>query len=210
MKKKSIHPRNETLQGKDYWRSLAQLEGSPEFDEFLHREFPQGASELKDPVTRRSFLTLMGASIALAGLAGCRRPVEKIIPYVNAPEEIVPGIPKFYATSMPFGLSAYGLLVETHESRPTKLEGNSEHSSTQGASNAIIQGSILGLYDPDRARSITRDGEKSSFSDFVSYWQAIRRNYIENNGEGLAVISESYSSPTLNRLRRDFSRVFPR
>ena len=210
MKKKSIHTQNDPLQGKEYWRSLAQLEGSPEFDEFLHREFPQGASELSDPVTRRSFLTLMGASIALAGLAGCRRPVEKIIPYVNAPEEIVPGIPKFYATSMPFGLSAYGLLVETHEGRPTKLEGSAKHPSTQGASNAFIQGSILGLYDPDRARSITRDGEKNSLSDFVSYWQEIRQNYIQSSGEGLAVISESYSSPTLSRLRGDFLTVFPR
>ncbi len=203
MKRNPIH--SNSLQGKEYWRSLDQLAETEEFKDFLNREFPAGASEMNDPVTRRAFLSIMGASVALAGLAGCRRPVEKIIPYVNAPEEIVPGIPKYYATTMPFGLSSYGLLVETHEGRPTKIEGNKEHPSTLGASNAFIQGSILGLYDPDRAKTITRNGEQHTLEDFAAYWNGISHN----NGEGLAVLSESFRSPTLNRLRSQFLRAFP-
>ena len=98
--------------------------GRPEFRAFLEREFPEGASELPEGVTRRDMMMLLGASLSLAGLAGCRRPVEEIVPYVTAPEEIVPGIPRYYATTMPFRRSAYGLIVESHEGRPTKIEGN--------------------------------------------------------------------------------------
>ena len=118
--------------GKDYWRSLDQLADSPEFKELLSREFPEGASEMKDTLTRRNFLTLMGASMALAGLTACRRPVEKIVPYVKAPEERIPGIPEHYATTMPLGTSVYGVVVESHEGRPTKVEGNHLHPSTLG------------------------------------------------------------------------------
>jgi MoCo/4Fe-4S cofactor protein with predicted Tat translocation signal len=101
--------------GKEYWRSLDQLAQTPEFKEFLYREFPQGASEFDDNGwSRRSFLALMGASVALAGLAGCRRPVEKVVPYVTQPEEVTPGVPQYYATTMPFGVSSYGLLVKSN------------------------------------------------------------------------------------------------
>ena len=119
-----------------YWRSLAQLEESPESRAFLEREFPEGASELPEGITRRDMMMLLGASLSLAGLAGCRRPVEEIVPYVTAPEEIVPGIPRYYATTMPFRRSAYGLIVESHEGRPTKIEGNPAHPSTLGASSS--------------------------------------------------------------------------
>jgi MoCo/4Fe-4S cofactor protein with predicted Tat translocation signal len=119
---------------KTYWRSLAQIEDRPEYRDALEREFPEGASELPEGVTRRELITLLGASLSLAGLAGCiRRPVEEIVPYVTAPEDVVPGIPQHYATTMPFRRSAYGLIVESHEGRPTKIEGNPAHPSTQGA-----------------------------------------------------------------------------
>ena len=140
-----------------YWRSLAELDQSPESRAFLEREFPEGASELPEGITRRDMMTLLGASLSIAGLAGCdiiRRPVEQIVPYVTAPEDSVPGIPRYYATTMPFGRSAYGLIVETHEGRPTKLEGNPAHPSTLGASSARIQASVLGLYDPDRSNAV--------------------------------------------------------
>src|SRR3954469_1001662 len=102
-----------------YWRSAAQLEGSPESRDFLEREFPEGASELPEGVTRRDMMMLLGASLSLAGISGCiRRPVEEIVPYVKAPEDTLPGIPLFYATTMPFRRSAYGLIVESHEGRP--------------------------------------------------------------------------------------------
>ena len=198
------------LNGKKYWRSLDQLADTPEFREFLHREFPENVSELTSTVSRRKFLTLMGASIAFAGLASCRRPVEKIIPYVNAPENVVPGVPKYYATTMPFGLSAYGLLVESHEGRPTKIEGNELHPSTLGKSNILTQAAILGLYDPDRSNSVTKDGVQKSWDDFISYWRDERKRFSENKGEGLTVLSESFVSPTLYRLYTEFIKVYPK
>jgi MoCo/4Fe-4S cofactor protein with predicted Tat translocation signal len=198
------------LNGKKYWRSLDQLADTPEFREFLHREFPENVSELTSTVSRRKFLTLMGASIAFAGLASCRRPVEKIIPYVNAPENVIPGVPKYYATTMPFGLSAYGLLVESHEGRPTKIEGNELHPSTLGKSNILTQAAILGLYDPDRSNSVTKDGVQKSWDDFISYWRDERKRFSENKGEGLTVLSESFVSPTLYRLYTEFIKVYPK
>jgi molybdopterin-containing oxidoreductase family iron-sulfur binding subunit len=121
-----------------YWRSLEQLEESPESRAFLEREFQEGASELPEGVTRREMMMLLGASLSLAGLAGCRRPVEEIVPYVTAPEDVVPGIPRSYATTMPFRRSAYGLIVESNEGRPTKIEGNPSHPSTLGASSSRV------------------------------------------------------------------------
>ena len=109
---------------------------------------------------------LLGASLSLAGLAGCRRPVEEIVPYVTAPEEIVPGIPRYYATTMPFRRSAYGLIVESHEGRPTKIEGNPSHPSTLGASSSLVQASVLGLYDPDRSQSVRLQGDAEVLERF--------------------------------------------
>ena len=155
-------------QVKTYWRSVDQLGDRPEFRDALEREFPAGASELPEGVTRRELIQLLGASVSLAGLAGCRRPVETIVPYVTAPEDVVPGIPRYYATTMPFRRSAYGVIVESHEGRPTKIEGNPAHPSTMGASSTRIQASILGLYDPDRTQSVTLKGAKKSWNDFGS------------------------------------------
>lgn len=197
------------ISGKEYWRSLDQLADTPEFKEFLYREFPENASEMTNPLTRRKFLTLMGASIALAGLAGCRKPVEKIVPYVKAAEDIIPGIPKYFATTMPLGLSAYGLVVESHEGRPTKIEGNTLHPSTLGKSNVILQAAILGLYDPDRSRNFVHEGITKEWTDFVDYWRERFSAFRDNKGRGLAVLSESFASPTLFRLRTEFLRNFP-
>ena len=155
------------LQGKEYWRSLNQLADKPEFKEFLNREFPDGASQLSEHINRRKFLTLMGASMAMAGLTGCRRPVEKIVPYITAPEQIIPGIPQRYATTMPLGTSAYGLVVESHEGRPTKIEGNQLHPSSLGGTNAQIQAAILGLYDPDRSQMILQNGREKSWQEWL-------------------------------------------
>ena len=193
----------------DYWRSLEQLAGDPEFRRYLEDEFPSAAPALDDRLDRRQMLTLMGASFALAGLANCRRPVEHIVPYVDAPENVIPGIPKHYATTMPLGLSNYGLLVESHEGRPTKVEGNQEHPSTEGASSAWIQASILNLYDPDRSPSVLQGGQPSSWDNFVSAWQEIEATHLQDQGAGLAVLSESFCSPTLSRLADAFRTRFP-
>src|SRR5687767_13133665 len=155
-------------------------------------------------------LLLLGASASLAGLAGCRRPVEEIVPYVNAPEDVVPGIPRYFATTMPFGRSAYGVIVEAHEGRPTKIEGNPSHPSTLGASNSRIQASVLGLYDPDRAHAIRLKGETKSWSDFVTAWGELSKAHTADGGAGLAVLSESFSSPTLARLATEFRTRYPK
>ena len=200
---------DQKLQGKEYWRSLDQLADTPEFQDFLHREFPENASEMTSPVTRRKFLTLMGASIAFAGLAGCRRPVEKIVPYVIAPENIVPGNSLNYATAMPFGLNGYGLIVESHVGRPTKIEGNRKHPLTNGKSNSLIQAEMLNMYDPDRAKKVLYNSKESDWNTFVANWQILHKEFVQSKGKGLAIVSKSFVSPTLYRLYEQFNKNFP-
>ena len=193
-----------------YWRSLAQIEDLPEYRAALEREFPEGASELPEGITRRDMMVLLGASLSLAGLAGCRRPVEEIVPYVAAPEDVVPGIPRNYATTFPFRRSAYGLIVESHEGRPTKIEGNPAHPSTLGGSSVRVQASVLGLYDPDRSQSITLKGARKSWNDFVTAWGQLSKEHAADGGARLAVLSESFSSPTQARLVSELRTRFPR
>ncbi len=147
-------------QGPEYWRSLEELAGSPEFQEMLHREFPKGASEWLDSVSRRGFLKLMGASLAMAGMTACtKQPLEPIVPYVRQPEEVIPGRPMFYASA--FTLSGYAspILVESQLYRPTKIEGNEQHPASLGGTDIFAQASILGMYDPDRSQTITYLGD---------------------------------------------------
>ena len=193
-----------------YWRSLAQIEQRPESRASVERELARAASELPEGVTRRDMMMLVGASMSVAGLAGCRRPVEEIVPYVTAPEEVVPGIPRYYATTMPFRRSAYGLIVESHEGRPNKIEGNPSHPSTLGASSARVQASVLGLYDPDRSQSITQRAARKSWKEFVAAWAQMSQAHTADGGAGLAVLSESFSSPTLARLVSDLRARYPR
>ncbi len=193
-----------------YWRSLGELEGSDTFRQSQEREFPDGASEPPEGVTRREMLMLLGASLSLAGLASCRRPVERIVPYVNAPEEIIPGVPRRYATTMPFGRSAYGLVVESHEGRPTKIEGNELHPTTAGRSSVRIQGAILGLYDPDRSQNPLHEGKPASWADFVAAWGELEKKHLEDGGASLALLTPSFASPTRARLLEAFRSRFPK
>ena len=159
------------VRGKRYWRSLEELADTPAFQELMQREFAQQASEWPSALSRRQFLTLMGASLALAGLSGCSvRPAARreIVPYVHPPEEVVPGKPLFYATAMTLGGLATGLLVESHEGRPTKVEGNPNHPASQGATDALAQASILTLYDPDRAQTVKFLGRPRTFEDVIA------------------------------------------
>jgi molybdopterin-containing oxidoreductase family iron-sulfur binding subunit len=137
----SIRERLASSGGQAYWRCLEELAGSEEFHKFLKQEFPQQAAGWFDGVSRRDFLKLMGASLALAGLNACRAtPLdEKIVPYVNQPEEIVPGRPLFFATAFPMRGVGAGVLVESHEGRPTKIEGNPNHPASLGATDAFAQ-----------------------------------------------------------------------
>jgi MoCo/4Fe-4S cofactor protein with predicted Tat translocation signal len=205
-----LRARLEATRGREYWRSLESLAETPEFKEFLHREFPQNASEWLDPVGRRSFLKLMGASLALAGVSACtRQPDEEIVPYVRQPEEEVPGKPLFFATAMPMNGAGIGLLVESHEGRPTKIEGNPDHPSSRGATDLFAQASILGLYDPDRSRNITNLGEIRPFSAFTAALQDPLRAQGASQGAGIRILTETVASPTLAAQMREFLARFP-
>jgi len=204
----AVRSRLETARGPEYWRSLEELADTEEFRELLHREFPQGASELTDPVSRRTFVKLMGASLALAGVTACtRQPAEKIVPYVREPEDIVPGRPLFFATAMTVGGHAMPVLVESHEGRPTKVEGNPEHPASGGATDAFTQASILGLYDPDRATALTFRGDIRSWSAFLAAAKSAVEARRGQGGAGIRILTGSISSPTLmdqiQRLRAE-------
>ncbi len=199
------------LKGKSYWRSLNHLENNAEYRKFAESEFQEGASEVVDPVTRRKFLSIMGASMALAGLVSCRRPVEKIIPYVTKPEEITLGIAKHYASAMNLGVEVFPLLVENHEGRPTKIAGNKQHpTSNESALNPWAYASILNLYDPDRAVEVSYVDEKTTVEQFAGVWTKNYDAYVANQGEGLAVLSESFASPSLSKIKDEFAQTFPK
>jgi MoCo/4Fe-4S cofactor protein with predicted Tat translocation signal len=196
--------------GPKYWRTLEELSEQKAFGELLEREFPRQASEWVDPVSRRSFLKLAGASMALAGLAGCtRQPLEQILPYVRQPEHFIPGRPIFYATAMPFHGHALPLLVETHEFRPTKIEGNPQHAASMGATDLFAQASILNLYDPDRSTTLTHMGELKTWGDFslAIHAEVLARKAL--GGAGLRFLTGAVSSPTLGAQMKAVQQLFP-
>ena len=195
---------------REFWRSLDELADDPAFQERLHQEFPTAVEAITDPVERRSFLKLMGASLGLAGVSACtRQPVETIVPYVRQPEEIVPGKPMFFATAMPLGGVGVGLLVESHEGRPTKVEGNPEHPGSLGATDVFAQASILDLYDPDRARAVTNLGEIRAWPTFLATLRAALVGQETLRGAGLRILTESIASPTLLDQLQQILRRFP-
>jgi molybdopterin-containing oxidoreductase family iron-sulfur binding subunit len=207
----AVRAKLQSKSGKQYWRSLEELAEDPNFEELLHREFPrQAPSEWDDGVDRRDFLKLMAASLAFAGLSGCgRAPEQHIVPYVKQPDGLVLGKPQFYATAMPFGADAIGLLVESHEGRPTKIEGNPDHPSSLGATNAFAQASVLNLYDPDRAQTVTNLGEIKTWSQFLDATQALAAEFRGTRGEGLRILTGLVTSPTLVAQIQSLLSAFP-
>ncbi len=206
----AVQARLQSTTGPEYWRSLDELAGTPEFQELLHREFPQGASEFTDPVSRRTFVKLMGASLALAGVTACtRQPTEKIVPYVRQPEEIIPGKPLYFATAMPLSGYATPLLVESHEGRPTKVEGNPDHPVSRGATDAVAQASVLGLYDPDRSQTLTYRGEIRPWGAFLTAVKGALEAKRALGGEGIRLLTGSVTSPTLADQLRQLTAEFP-
>ena len=208
--------------GKAYWRSLERLLDSPAIraelaqgEEAPFEEFPVGASEPPEGMNRRTMLSIMGASFAMVGLEGCRRPVEHIVPYVQAPETVIPGIPRHFASTMTLGSSAYGVVVESHENRPSKIEGNELHPHSSGAASVWTQASILGLYDPDRSTAVSRrpkgetEHRATEWKYFEDFWRGRLVELDPVGGQGLMVLSTGYTSPTLARLRTAFAERFP-
>jgi MoCo/4Fe-4S cofactor protein with predicted Tat translocation signal len=196
--------------GPEYWRSLEELAGSPAFQEALHREFPKGASEWVDSVSRRGFLKVMGASMALAGMTGCvRLPLEPIVPYVRQPEDVIPGRPQFYATAMTLGGYASPLLVESHLGRPTKIEGNDKHPASLGGTDIFAQAHILGLYDPDRSQSVASMGDQQSWQAFLNALHGPLTAQKALQGAGIRILTPTISSPTLADQLRGFLKIYP-
>jgi len=207
----TVREQIEDTTGPEYWRSLEELAGSDEFQEMLHREFPKGASEWLDDFSRRGFLKTMGASLALAGLTGCTRmPNTEIVPYVRQPENVIPGRPKFYATAFSLGGYASPILVESHLFRPTKVEGNPQHPASLGGTDVYAQASILDLYDPDRAQSITYLGDVRSWNAFMDALGGPMSAEKSVAGGGVRILTQTVSSPTLAAQIRDYLQANPR
>lgn len=193
------------------WRTLEELIDAPEFRRRIENEFPAGVGEWHDGLSRRNFLKLMGASLALAGFAGCGSPPsEKRVPYLRQPELVVPGRPLFFATAMPLGGYGIGLLVESHEGRPTKVEGNPDQPASLGATNSFAQASVLDLYDPDRSSLVINRGNGSNWGRFVEELNDRMSRIGGRQGAGLRILSESVTSPTLLDQRQRLLEQFPR
>jgi len=206
----------ENARKKPYWRSLSELENTPEFEDFLHREFPEAASEFPEGVSRRRWLQIMGASFALAGVSGCRWEEDHLLPLSARPMGRTPGVPVFYATAMELSGVASGLLVTSYDGRPTKIEGNPDHPQNKGATDAYAQASTLELYDPDRSSGVvarlTGEGDSTnndSWAAFESALQAKLDDLSAASGRGLRILAEPSSSPTLAKLRSRLVEAFP-
>src|SRR5438477_7835897 len=211
MKRVFQHP-PEPLNGKRYWRSLGELSDAPEFREWLEREFPAGTAELNGVEwSRRSFLKLMGASMALAGfgLNGCRRPEAHLVPFTKSAEWTIPGKFLYYATAMPRRTGAIPLIATTVDGRPIKLEGNPLHPASGGATDTFAQASILDLYDPSRSQRFVHKGKKSDRAAFDAYMGELRKTLLARQGEGLAFLVGETHSPTRERLRLELEKIFP-
>ena len=190
------------------WKSLDQLADTPEFREAIEREFPIAAAEWPDALSRRRFLTLMGASLAAAGLASCsRQPIERLVPYVKQPEDLIPGKPLHFASSHVLGGFARGVLVESHEGRPTKIEGNPDHPASLGGTDVFMQASILQLYDPDRSQSVLHRGFANTWDAFLAALLEEAKKWARDGGTRLAFVTGGVTSPS---LRHQFQRISDR
>jgi molybdopterin-containing oxidoreductase family iron-sulfur binding subunit len=197
-------------QGKQYWRTLEELSDDPHFADLLHREFPRAASEWDESVDRRDFLKLMGASLALAGMAGCGKSDEPLVaPYVRQPEGMVLGRPQHYATVMPFAGDALGLLVESHEGRPTKIDGNPEHPASLGATDVFAQAAILDLYDPDRGKAPMHMGELDTWERFQGAAVGLGTSQKAVNGAGFRILTGTITSPVLAGQLEALLKIYP-
>jgi len=210
-----IRERLASRQGPSFWRGIEELADDERFREFLAREYPRHASDWDESLdrgfSRRRFLELGMASMALAGMTACtRQPVDRIVPYVKQPEEVLPGVPLFFATAMTVGGFAQPLLAESHEGRPTKVEGNPEHPASLGGATAVAQASVLGLYDPDRLKVPTKLGVLDTWPHLVAELQAAAKAQKQVDGAGLRLLTPTVTSPTLGAQLKALLAAFPK
>ncbi|HMP84081.1 MAG TPA: TAT-variant-translocated molybdopterin oxidoreductase, partial [Verrucomicrobiota bacterium] len=205
---------SETPKGRQYWRSLDQVADTPEFKDWLGREFPEGASELADPVSRRHFVKIMSASFALAGIgfagSGCRRPVEVLTPFGQAPENYTHGVAQLYATALPTRTGAVPLVAKSYEGRPVKVEGNPLYPGANGGSDRYAQASILNLYDPDRATRFVKAGNVVKTDEANAFLDSLAKKFSANQGEGLCLLGEQKASPSRKRLHKAIAQKMPK
>ena len=203
-----VREKLKNVRGKRYWRSVDELANTPEFQAAVEKEFPGSPHGWGDEVSRRGFLKFMGASAALAGLAGCtKQPDEPIYPYIKAPEDLILGKPMYFATAHPFVTGAVPLLVKTDQFRPIKIDGNPEHPYNQGSSDPFTQATLLDLYDPDRSQHVTYRGENREWAEFAV---ELRNKVISTkDGTGIYFLSETITSPTLARQWREVQAKYP-
>jgi len=194
-----------------FWTSLEELLDEEGFRAWLGAEFPAAASMFDDP-GRRQFLKLMGASLLLGGLTGCGGETRSdvALPYVTQPEQIVPGVPRIYATAVLFEGYAQPVIATTYDGRPTKLDGNPDHPAARGKSDPFMQSAIFGLYDPERSKLPTYKGAPSTWTTFSRELVGLRAQWKENQGEGLRVLTGATTSPTLVRQMADLAKQFPK
>jgi len=210
--KRVFHHPPESPHAKRYWRSLGELNDTPEFRQWLEREFPPGAAELNgEEWSRRDFLRLMGASMALAGigLTSCRRPELHLVPFTKNVEWTIPGKFLYYATAMPRRCGGIPLIATTVDGRPIKLEGNPLHPASAGATDTFVQASILDLYDPTRSKRFVQKGKRATREEFEKFLADFRKRLLDERGDGLAFLVEETHSPTRERLRAELENDFP-
>lgn len=199
------------MNGREYWRSLDEAADSREFQEMIKKEFPREAELWGDGYSRRDFLKVMGASLSLGGLTACiKQPEEKIVPYVKAPEMLVPGTPLKYATAHVLGGYAVGILATSHMGRPTHIQGNPDHPSSLGATDVYAIASLLNLYDPDRSQTVQYRGNISNWEKFFSDARLQLEAQRPLGGAGLRILTPNITSPTLGGQLQALQAAFPK
>ena len=194
--------------GKAYWKSFDELAQTDAFEQWVDDEFPNRKSLLQ--LDRRKFLTLGGAALGLAGLSGCRfLPAQQAVPYVRTPEELVAGKPLVYATTLPRAGYGIGVLVESHEGRPSKVEGNPRHPASLGATDVWAQAELLNMYDPDRSQAVVNGTEIGSWDQFLGVMHRDLNARSRQSGAGLAILTETITSPTLGAQMTAFMAKYP-
>lgn len=197
-----------------FWRSAGEYAGSKDFRRWDHAEFLEEAPAELDSPSRRQFLKVMGASMALAGMTACHWPEEEIVPVNGRPKGRAPGEPVHYMTAMQLGGSAIGLMVTSYDGRPIKIEGNPNHPINRGATNMYAQAAILDLYDPDRSKHVIRRDKtgraiSQTWNDFLAYAQPLFEKHRQDGGKGLRVLSGAVNGPSMREMQKRFKEVFP-
>ena len=206
----ALRARLASAKGPEFWRSLEQVAETPAFQKLVDDEFAPGTSEWTNPVNRRRVLELLGATLGLAGLTACtKQPEEKIVPYVQAPEDIIPGKPLYFASAITRTGYATGVLVESHTGRPTRIDGNPEHPASLGAADVTTQAAVLGMWDPDRSQTVLREGRVSTFTRFQEAAKLLREGLLSTKGANFRILTETVTSPTLAAQIRELLAEMP-